>query len=620
MNEADVERTYRGYPVKTYSPGPGTYLMPKKNQRPSSAGPYGRSQSVPRKHSPGSLSWQQERDWEHQQDQYWQSAGDRRQQSIGGDPYNGRSNQQAEGQQKQHLVQPAREYGTGHLLDETGRWMDRQRPPPVSIINTTAPGYYPGVAEVVSYLDESPRNTVATQGLRTNGMNSMKPEAWDGSPPQPLATTVAPSNRNGQQQQQQQVEGSEGSRSYYAGSGSDVQPGQYITETGSNVYHDARGTHEPGHLFNVPEAANHQHSNPTTANKVTYSPSTKGSSASNKQRPASAGSSRSGQQYNGRPTSAGSQRSTHTHQRPASAGPRGPQAQSPYSRQNPGSNRPGTAACNSNTRKSQSSILDFAPHSQRTLKHPFEMPSMPVDLNVAPSGTYMDPELDSGHWQDSGFQWDPSLGQAKSQGKGIHYGRPATPANYQADPASPSGMKARPATPTPKPYSNRPQAYSLGAKTQPQYLTAGVYDNIKPYGHVMDTQPALTVNELEQAREMSLGQHVVAGSPHARLVGGRWKFVEESSRMRAEAGVPGGLGRSLTAEDIARTKDLSLGQHVVPGSPNSRLVGGHWRHMPQPTVQEPMWTDYYGPLGGGADKCVFYGRKYNEPKIRFGIV
>ncbi len=30
-----------------------------------------------------------------------------------------------------------------------------------------------------------------------------------------------------------------------------------------------------------------------------------------------------------------------------------------------------------------------------------------------------------------------------------------------------------------------------------------------------------------------------------------------------------------------------------------------------------MWTDFYGPLGGGTEKVVYYGRKYNEPKVRF---
>ena len=49
--------------------------------------------------------------------------------------------------------------------------------------------------------------------------------------------------------------------------------------------------------------------------------------------------------------------------------------------------------------------------------------------------------------------------------------------------------------------------------------------------------------------------------------------------------------KDLTHDDLARTKDLLLGQHVVPGSANARLVGGRWRYVPNVLPEEPMFTE-----------------------------
>jgi len=72
----------------------------------------------------------------------------------------------------------------------------------------------------------------------------------------------------------------------------------------------------------------------------------------------------------------------------------------------------------------------------------------------------------------------------------------------------------------------------------------------------------------------------------------------------------------LSVADLYRTQDADLGQHVVPGSANSRLVGGRWRYMPRPVDGDSLFTDYYGPVGGGRDKVAYYGRRYNDLSLR----
>jgi hypothetical protein len=53
----------------------------------------------------------------------------------------------------------------------------------------------------------------------------------------------------------------------------------------------------------------------------------------------------------------------------------------------------------------------------------------------------------------------------------------------------------------------------------------------------------------------------------------------------------GAVGKDLTSEDIARSRDLLLGQHVMPGSANARLIGGKWRHVPNVLPDKPMFTE-----------------------------
>ena len=67
---------------------------------------------------------------------------------------------------------------------------------------------------------------------------------------------------------------------------------------------------------------------------------------------------------------------------------------------------------------------------------------------------------------------------------------------------------------------------------------------------------------------------------------------------------------SLTARDLNRSKpwgSTSLGQHVVAGAQNSRLVGSRYRHMPEPAEATPQYTDFYGPVGGGREQHTYYG-------------
>ena len=117
-------------------------------------------------------------------------------------------------------------------------------------------------------------------------------------------------------------------------------------------------------------------------------------------------------------------------------------------------------------------------------------------------------------------------------------------------------------------------------------------------GHTHDTKKLLSRADLVAAKQAEIGRGAVAGAQGSRLIGGNWKFVEEEARLAAAAAT-GGRGsrgavfasRDLTSEDLARTRDLLLGQHVVPGSANARLVGGRWRYVPDELPEEPMFTE-----------------------------
>ena len=99
----------------------------------------------------------------------------------------------------------------------------------------------------------------------------------------------------------------------------------------------------------------------------------------------------------------------------------------------------------------------------------------------------------------------------------------------------------------------------------------------------------LTDVDLVDLRDMNLGQHATPGSPHAKLVGSQWKFVYD--RLSTEP--VDGLDR-LTGRDISRTQPWDtdfLGQHVVPGSPNAKLVGGRYRLVPNEVDGPALWTE-----------------------------
>ena len=76
---------------------------------------------------------------------------------------------------------------------------------------------------------------------------------------------------------------------------------------------------------------------------------------------------------------------------------------------------------------------------------------------------------------------------------------------------------------------------------------------------------------------------------------------------------------ALTNEDISRVRNDELGKQVVAGSPQSRLISGRWRHCANPVEGDPVYTDYYGPLGGGSQQSSYYGRSYHLGDMRSGL-
>ncbi|KAL6762807.1 hypothetical protein V8C86DRAFT_2511221 [Haematococcus lacustris] len=62
----------------------------------------------------------------------------------------------------------------------------------------------------------------------------------------------------------------------------------------------------------------------------------------------------------------------------------------------------------------------------------------------------------------------------------------------------------------------------------------------------------------------------------------------------------------LTRPDLLREE--KLGKGVVPGSANTRLVGGQWKYLPRPTEGDVLYTDYYGRYG--PEHANYYGRSY----------
>ena len=116
-------------------------------------------------------------------------------------------------------------------------------------------------------------------------------------------------------------------------------------------------------------------------------------------------------------------------------------------------------------------------------------------------------------------------------------------------------------------------------------------------GHTYDTKRLLTKEDLIAAKASELGNHVVPGAPTARLIGSTWKMIEDSSSGAVgyvnQGEVPSShqKKKDLTYGDLARTRDATLGQHVVAGSANARLVGGTWRLVPNAIKSKPAFTE-----------------------------
>jgi hypothetical protein len=75
--------------------------------------------------------------------------------------------------------------------------------------------------------------------------------------------------------------------------------------------------------------------------------------------------------------------------------------------------------------------------------------------------------------------------------------------------------------------------------------------------------------------------------------------------------------KSMSAKDLERARANAIGSHAVPGTPNVKLIGGQWKAVTQELNEgKPLWTDYYGPNGGGKEKVQYYGRKWNQDDKR----
>eukprot|EP00798_Chlamydomonas_sp_ICE-L_P021277 gene21277-28198_t len=69
-------------------------------------------------------------------------------------------------------------------------------------------------------------------------------------------------------------------------------------------------------------------------------------------------------------------------------------------------------------------------------------------------------------------------------------------------------------------------------------------------------------------------------------------------------------GTHLELKDCKRIGD-ELSTHAVAGSANARLVGGKWRYMERPVDGAVLFTEYYGPVAGGPQTSDYYGRTYH---------
>lgn len=75
-------------------------------------------------------------------------------------------------------------------------------------------------------------------------------------------------------------------------------------------------------------------------------------------------------------------------------------------------------------------------------------------------------------------------------------------------------------------------------------------------------------------------------------------------------------GTKTTSQDLSFTQPAMLGRSVVPNGQASRLIGSDWRHVPMRNgsgagatdTASRRTTEYFGPVAGGKDRCVYYGR------------
>ena len=180
----------------------------------------------------------------------------------------------------------------------------------------------------------------------------------------------------------------------------------------------------------------------------------------------------------------------------------------------------------------------------------------------------------SGAVHSSSFQWEGDSSPSPA---------PANPfaPRYQAEYLSPRGDFG---APSPRAFNGLMSAPNMAA---PNAFTV-------PLGHTHDvSQKLITREDLIAAKAAELGNHVVPGAPTARLVGSTWKQVDELGPGSLQGGGSSNhlKKKDLTAEDLARTKETTLGQHVVPGSANARLVGGTWRYVPNASKTRPAFTE-----------------------------
>ena len=186
----------------------------------------------------------------------------------------------------------------------------------------------------------------------------------------------------------------------------------------------------------------------------------------------------------------------------------------------------------------------------------------------------------------------------------------------------------RPQTAAPVSRSSRyPQSFNTSPSYSPQREYAGqdghYYQYEPAYEPEEDARPQLS----SYARDAFYSKHEdpsLIGHPQ-NIVPSRASLVEPATQSDAATDAGSQLRRALVIEQEARksmnAKDLdraksTIGSHAVPGSPNVRLIGGQWKSVVQENEGKPLWTDFYGPTGGGKEKVSYYGRMWKQEDKR----